>query len=348
MSQISENKMSFREKIVQVLKFVLFFGLGLFIIWIFQRNLTPEDRQQIVSALKEARWGMIFLIIIFGFLSNVFRTLRWNILLHPLGYRPRFSNTFMSILVAYFANLAIPRLGEVLRCSLMYRYEKVSLEKSLGTVVTERILDMICFVVIFFLAFILEYSELKSYLWGMLESRESSGGGVGWGWWLFSGLLLCCILGLVFVMIYYRRNRQRLSAGNKLVKLVNLFKGFGEGLISLKHIRQPFLFAFSTFGIWFCYWAMMILAFRSLPALSGIGGETALIALATGTVGVMITPGGIGLYPVIISETLAIFGYSKVLGYTAGWIAWGTQTAVVILAGILALVILPVYNRRRL
>lgn len=347
MKSVSDKAFPFRDKIVQVLKFVLFFGLGLFIIWFFQRNLTPQDRQEIVSSLQQARWGMIVLIILFGFLSNVFRTLRWNLLLHPMGYKPRFPNTFMSVLVAYFANLAIPRLGEVLRCTFMYRYEKIPVEKSLGTVVSERVLDMICFVLIFLSAFIIEYQSLKEYLLGLLQTREASGDGTSWGLWLIVGLFILGLLFLAGLVIYYRKNKDHLSPDSRLVKVVGIFKGFGEGLMSLGRIHRPYLFVLSTIGIWFCYWAMMYFAFLSIPSLAGAGPGIALIALATGTVGVMITPGGIGIYPVIISQTLAIFGFSRMLGYSAGWIAWGTQTAVIILAGILALVILPWYNRRR-
>lgn len=326
----------------QILKFALFFGLGVFIIWIFQRNLTPDEKTQIVDSLREANWGMAVLIIVFGVLSNVFRTLRWNLFFHPMGYRPRFGNTFMSVLVAYFANLAIPRLGEVLRCTFMYRYEQVPVEKSLGTVVSERVIDILTFLTLFLVAFFMEYRHLHDYVSNMFFQGMESRRGV---MWMALGVLALAVLVIVAMTVYYRRRRNRLPEGHWMKKIASVFAGFSEGIMSLKHVRQPFRFAFYTVGLWFCYWIMLYFALHSLDALSGTGGGIALIVLVMGTVGNMITPGGIGLYPVIVSETLVLFGFSKVLGYTAGWISWGTQTLAIIIGGVAAIILLPLMNK---
>lgn len=328
----------------QLLKFALFFGLGVFIIWIFQRSLTPDEKTQIVEALKEANWAMAALIVVFGVLSNVFRTLRWNLLLHPMGYKPRFGNTFMSVLVAYFANLAIPRLGEVLRCTFMYRYEKVPVEKSLGTVVTERVIDILCFLVLFLASFFVEYRHLHGYVSNMFAKGMESRRGM---MWVLLAVVVVAVVVCVAVVMYYRRHRDSLPEGHWMKKIASVFAGFGEGIMSLKHVRQPLWFVFHTIGIWFCYWVMLYFALHSLDALSGTGGGIALIALVMGTVGNMITPGGIGLYPVIVSETLVLFGFSKVLGYTAGWISWGTQTLAIILGGVMAIILLPLMNKEK-
>ena len=287
---------------------------------------------------------MAALIIVFGVLSNVFRTLRWNLLFHPMGYRPRFGNTFMSVLVAYFANLAIPRLGEVLRCTFMYRYEKVPVEKSLGTVVSERVIDILCFLTLFLVSFLVEYRHLHDYVSNMFAQGMESRRGV---MWIAVAVLVALVLVLVAVTVYYRRRRNSLPEGHWMKKIASVFAGFSEGIMSLKHVRQPFWFVFHTVGLWFCYWIMLYFALHSLDALSGTGGGIALIALVMGTVGNMITPGGIGLYPVIVSETLVLFGFPKVLGYTAGWISWGTQTLAIIIGGVAAIILLPLMNKER-
>lgn len=334
----------FSRKIGQVLKFVLFFGLGIFILWLFQRNLSVEEKQEIWDSLRGAGWGWIALVAFFGLCSNVFRALRWNLLLAPLGKKPRFHNTFLSILVAYFANLAIPRLGEVLRCTFLYRYEAVPVQKSLGTVVSERVIDVLCFVLIFVLSFCIEYEALHQYV-SSLFNRGADAKVHGLVW---VGLVLLALVLLVLVLVwYYRKNRGRLSPDNWLCKIVKVFKGFGEGLLSLRHLHRPGLFCLWTAGLWVSYWLMAYCAFHSLEALADTGFGIALIALAMGTIGVMLTPGGIGVYPVIISETLGIFGIPKTLGYTAGWISWGTQTFLIIVAGILALCLLPLINGKR-
>ncbi len=329
----------------QTLKFCVFFGLGVFIIWLFQQHLSSEDKAEIGHSLRSARWHMVIWVAVFGLLSNVFRSLRWNILLEPMGYRPRFRNTFCSILVAYFANLAIPRLGEVLRCTFLYRYEKVPVQKSLGTVLSERVIDVLCFLLVFIFAFAIKYRYLGAYVRRLFNRSAESGGG--------SVFLYTLLLGVVVVLVvtgfvlYFRRHRERFKSSGWMSKVAGVLKGFGEGFLSLRHIRRPWSFVFNTLGLWLCYWLMMYFSFHSLQGLADAGLGIALIALAMGTFGVILTPGGIGVYPVIISETLSAFGIAKTLGYTAGWISWGTQTALIIMAGLAALLLLPVLNRKK-
>lgn len=345
----NNKKASWAAFLKQALRFCIFFGLGIFILWLFQNNLTTEERTEINNSLRNARWSMILWIAIFGVLSNVFRTLRWNLLFEPLGYRPRFTNTFCSVLVGYFANLAIPRLGEVLRCTFLYRYEKVPVQKSLGTVLSERVIDVLTFVLLFCVSFLLEYKALRDYVLGLFNRQETSGHGVLW-LILTGGVLVAAIW---WIVVYCKKNQKRAENDPSfkpnmfILKIGKVINGFGEGFASLGHIRKPWLFIVYTIGLWGCYLLMMHFAFHSLPDLSDSSIGLAVIALAMGTIGIMLTPGGIGVYPVIISETLSIFGITKTIGYTAGWIAWGTQTALVILAGLAALCILPLINRKK-
>lgn len=334
-----------KDIFLQALKFCVFFGLGIFIIWFFQQHLSAEEKTEIGLSLRSARWRMVIWVAVFGLLSNVFRTLRWNILLEPMGYNPRFRNTFCSVLVAYFANLAIPRLGEVLRCTFLYRYEKVPVQKSLGTVVSERVIDILCFLLIFIVSFAIKYRYLDAYVRRLFNRSAESGGGSA----IFVSLsvMVAVVLLIAGFVLYYRRYRERFRPGGWMGKVAGLLKGFGEGFMSLRHIRKPWLFFFCTLGLWLCYWLMMYFSFRSLQDLADAGFGIALIALAMGTFGVIITPGGIGVYPVIISETLSAFGIAKTLGYTAGWISWGTQTALIIVAGLAALLLFPLINRKK-
>ena len=328
----------------QVLKFALFFGFGIFIIWLFQRNLTPGEKAEIGSSLRNARWIMVFWIAVFGLLSNVFRTLRWNLLFEPLGYKPRFINTFCSVLVAYFANLAVPRLGEVLRCTFLFRYEKVPVQKSLGTVLSERVIDMLTFFLIFAASFLIEYKALRTYVRGLFNRQaEVSHGGL----WLAIAIIAALVAVIWVLVVYCRKNASRFKPGGLMAKTANVINGFSEGFTSLGHLKKPWLFVVYSVGLWACYLLMMYFAFISLQDLCNSTLKLALVALAMGTIGVMLTPGGIGVYPVIISETLAVFGYAKTVGYTAGWIAWGTQTALIILAGLAALCILSLVNKNR-
>ncbi|MDE7356992.1 MAG: flippase-like domain-containing protein [Bacteroidales bacterium] len=190
----------------------------------------------------------------------------------------------------------------------------------------------------------MEYRHLHDYVSDMFAQGMESRRGV---MWIAVAVLAAAVLVLVAVTVYYRRRRNSLPEGHWMKKIASVFAGFSEGIMSLKHVRQPFWFAFHTVGLWFCYWIMLYFALHSLDALSGTGGGIALITLVMGTVGNMITPGGIGLYPVIVSETLVLFGFPKVLGYTAGWISWGTQTLAIIIGGVAALILLPLMNKEK-
>ncbi|MCM1531114.1 MAG: flippase-like domain-containing protein [Bacteroides sp.] len=343
-SETPQKQRSVANILRQILKFCVFFTFGIFIIWLFQNNLSAEEKAEIGHSLRNARWIMVFWIAVFGLLSNVFRTLRWNLLIEPMGYRPRFLNTFCSVMVGYFANLAIPRLGEVLRCTFLYRYEKVPVQKSLGTVLSERVIDVITFLLIFAASFLIEYKALHNYVSGLFNRQAGNGHG---GLWIMIAFGVLLVAGIWWLVVYCRKNISRFKPGSVMAKIANVLKGFGEGFTSLGHLRKPWLFVAYSIGLWLCYLLMMHYAFHSLQALSGSSLELALIALAMGTIGIMVTPGGIGVYPVIISETLSVFGVAKTIGYTAGWIAWGTQTALIILAGLASLCILPLYNKSR-
>ncbi|MCM1040867.1 MAG: flippase-like domain-containing protein [Bacteroides sp.] len=344
-SETTQKQRSGANILKQILKFCVFFAFGVFIIWLFQNNLSAEEKTEIGGSLRSARWIMVFWIAVFGLLSTVLRSLRWNLLIEPLGYKPRFINTFCSVSVAYFANLAVPRLGEVLRCTFLYRYEKVPVQKSLGTVLSERVIDMITFLLIFAASFFLEYKALNAYVRGLFN-RQAESGGHG-GLWIGIAFIVLLAAGVWALLVYCKKNAARFKPGGFMAKIANLVNGFSEGFTSLGHLKKPWLFVAYSIGLWLCYLLMMHYAFHSLQALSGSSLELALIALAMGTIGIMVTPGGIGVYPVIISETLSVFGVAKTIGYTAGWIAWGTQTALIILAGLASLCILPLYNKSR-
>ncbi|HPB26501.1 MAG TPA: lysylphosphatidylglycerol synthase transmembrane domain-containing protein, partial [Bacteroidales bacterium] len=139
-----------KKKIFSVLKILLFFGIGIFFIWLSVIKLGPEDKKQIFKSFSEANYWWLVLCFVLGLISHVLRTLRWEMLIDTVGYKPSFKNTFLSLMIGYFANLAIPRLGEITRCTMLAKYEKVPFQKSFGTVIAERGLDVVTFVVLFF------------------------------------------------------------------------------------------------------------------------------------------------------------------------------------------------------
>ena len=330
-----------RQNLIQILRLLFFLGLGFTFIWLFLRNLSVEEKQDIISNLKNANYYWILLSMIFGFISNMSRSARWKILMEPMGYNPRFHNVFMSVFIAYFANLALPRLGEVSRCLPLAKYEKIPFEKSFGTVVTERAFDMVIFIILFVINVFLQFSRL----WGYLEEKVLDP--LQEKFMSLSSLtnililVVVLLLGTVALFLVFRNKNSKL-----LAKVKKTISGFADGLKSILYMKKPWVFIFHTLNIWFMYLLMTLVVFRCLPATASLGIDAAFSVLMLGSIGIILIQGGIGIYPAIVAETLTLYGVFKTTGYAMGWLLWSGQTIMVIIAGLISLVLLPIVNRK--
>ena len=331
-----------KRKILTALKLILFIGLGIFLTWLFLHNLTAEDKQKILDSYKDVKWGWIILVGIIGLLSNYFRTLRWNMLLETMGYKPSFMNSFMAVMIGYFANMALPRLGEVIRCSILNKYEKIAINKSFGTVVVDRALDIFVFIILFLLTVLFQFSLLKDYAYNRVYvPMTNKFGAISLHYMLYI-LLFICILTLLFIFIL----RKRIAHFKIYIKIADLVKGFWHGLKSIAYVKNPFLFVFHTLMIWVCYLAGAYFGFFILKGTAGLGFSAAIASLSFGTISYMVIQGGIGVYPIIISETLSLYSVDKAIGFGFGWLVWSLQSIEIIIIGIISLIILPIRNSK--
>ena len=341
MAFIETESTTLRSKLVTFIKFVFFLGLGIFIIWLSIRNLTSTERGEIIHSIRIANYNWVFLAIVLGILSHVLRTLRWMIFFEPMGYHPSFKNTFYAVMVGYFANMAFPRLGEVTRCGILAKYEKIPFNKSFGTVVTERALDMIIFILLFMLMVFTQIGTLHDYL-----DKNVYPGLQGKFIHPFSNpIILLSLAGfLAIVIILFFILRKKIVNSKLWHKILNLVFGFWEGFKSLSQIRKPVLFVFYSIAIWLLYFLMVYICFFCFASTSYLTPGAGLSSLVLGSIGIMITPGGIGLYPAIIQETLLLYGLSRTTGLALGWIAWTAQTVMILIVGTFSLVMLS-FNR---
>lgn len=326
-----------RTKIVTGIKFILFLGLGFFIIWLSLRNLTHAEKAQIVHSFQTANYYWVVLAIVLGILSHLLRTLRWMILFEPMGYHPTVKNTFYAVMIGYFANMAFPRLGEVTRCGILAKYEKIPFTKSFGTVITERALDMILFLALFFLMIFTQVRNVQGYLdshvYPQIYAKFNDPV-------LIRNLFIAGILFMTTILVLLFLFRKQIGRSPFFHKLISIVKGFWEGLKSLSQIRKPFLFIVYSFAIWILYYYMLYVCFFCFPETAAMGMGAGLSALVLGSVGIMITPGGIGIYPAIIAETLLLYGCLRTTGLALGWIAWTAQTLMILIVGSLSLLLL--------
>ena len=337
------------KKIVQLF---IFLGLGIFFIWFSVKDLSPED----ITIIKESATGIlnfksllfIFISMVCGIFAHYFRALRNILLIDPLGYKVRKTTAFYSVMTCYLANLAIPRLGEVMRCTFLQRYDKVPFQKSFGTVVVERAFDFIIFVLLFVLIIFLNKGLLSDL---MINKQKGITLGVWidekwiWVWtmkYLILGLLVLAIV-ILLTFLYFKKKKTITKTHKKQSKIFiaikNIIVGLWQGLISIKDLKHPYLFIIYTIGIWVGYFLGTFLCFFAFDFLQHFGPMPAFVVLVVGSIGFMIAQGGLGAYPLFVAGILALYGVDYAQGLAAGWIGWTAQTIMILVVGFTTLIL---------
>jgi glycosyltransferase 2 family protein len=331
-----------KKKFFDALKIIFFLGLGIFFIWLFLHRLTHDEKHEIYYSFLSANFWWILLSVVLGILSHISRAVRWKLLLTPLGFNPGLRNTFFAVMTGYFANLALPRLGEVSRCGVLAKYEKIPFQKSFGTVVTERGIDIISLFLAFVVNFVIQIKKWgifkETILYRGTASRYNQFENSGIYYWLIFGSLIVLAL-LLF------KQRHRIAHTRFYRKIREIILGFIEGLKTLTKLKNPFWFIFHTIFIWLMYFFMTYIVFFSLEETSQLGLDAGIAVLVFGSIGIIVVQGGIGIYPFIIAEILTLFMIPQTTGYALGWLLWSGQTVTIILVGILSLILLPLLNR---
>ena len=264
-------------------------------------------------------------------------------LLDPLGYHPKLSNTFFAVMIGYFANMALPRLGEVTRCGVLRKYEKIPMNKSIGTVIVERSIDMVVFVTLFFINFIVFFDKLNHYV----DEKVFIPLGEKFQFAQVPTYFIVIVFStIVVILIVFLLLRKRVRNSKMYNKGKEILLGFWHGLWSVTKIKKPVTFIFQSIFIWVLYFLMIYVCIFSLPETSHLGVGAGLSMLIFGSIGIMIVQGGIGIYPVIITETLAIYGIQATTGYALGWLTWTAQTLLIVVAGVISLIVLPIINKK--
>ncbi|MDR1792090.1 MAG: flippase-like domain-containing protein [Bacteroidales bacterium] len=331
-----------KKYIKDILKLVIFLALGVFFIWLSLKDLTQKQIDEIwqsaANVLTDNRWLYLVLCALIGFISVIIRAIRSVLMIEPLGYKVSKSVSYHAVMICYLANMAITRLGEVLRCSVLQRYEKVPFEKSLGTVITERVIDTLIFGLMMLATFFLEYDKIMQYLTtnGVKENVLAMLSGSG------KYILLSSVVLFLLILWLLRKKIKQLSVYQKIIKLL---KGFWEGLISIRYIRKKWLFILYSFSIWLCYYLMFFAAVFAFDDLRALGGEIALASLscvAIGTIGFAVAQGGLGAYPLLVSGVLLLYGINKEVGLAAGWVIWATEEVMYVVLGLVSLAIIAI------
>lgn len=320
-------------------KIGFFFILGIALIWWSLHQIPAQEWTKFTAALKQSKLWIVFPVFIILGLSHFLRALRWRLIMEPLGYRPSIGNTYLAVLIGYLANLAIPRLGEVLKCTLLAKYEKVPAEKIVGTIVAERAFDVISLGIVFLMALGLQFNVIEAG-WNQLKNQTASPAAAS----NTSNLSLYILVGLmllVLALLFILRNR----LPKMIASIQQIFSGIWEGVISATKLKQHNLFFFYSFGIWFLY---LFATYVGLHATAGTESSfaTAISCLAYASIGMILTPGGIGAYAYFMAKVLELNGVDYTLGLANGTLQWFSQFLIVIVLGGISLILLPIINKQ--
>lgn len=315
----------------KILKIVVPILLGVGLVWYSYFSTTPEDRKIIIENISKANPFWVGLSILIGILSHVSRAIRWNYLLNPLNYRPRLSNNILIILTSYLANLGIPRSGEFLRATALTTYEKVPFEKGFGTIVTERVIDLLMLFIIIAFTLVLQTDIILNFL-------------NNYGINLIGSLifLTICILGLLSAVFLIRK-----STTGFALKLKTFLNGMLEGVWSILKMKSKWLFVLHTLIIWGCYIAMFWVIKYTVTETIDLTFSQILVAFIAGAFAMSTTNGGIGAYPIAVTAALSLFDITEVSGKAFGWIMWISQTLMIVVFGAISFLLLPLLNRNR-
>lgn len=326
-----------KTKTKNIIQYLFFLFLGIFLLWLCFRNI---DLGQTLEHIKEARLLWMFLSLLFLFTSLFFRALRWNILLNSVGCKTRSTSTFCSVLIAYMANLAVPRIGEVARCAVLSRKENTPFDKAFGTVISERIFDMIVLLLLALVVVVAQWSLLGDMVLSWFRPFVSL---MNDNVWVMLAALALLSLLVLLTIIFIRRLRLGLRNGNHSNPAVKFLSGLIAGLQSILRMDKKGLFMFYTLMLWVLYIPMTWLPFMMFEETSLLTMIDAITLLGISTIGFVVpVPGGVGTYHGLVMVLLPILdeGISSARALSFATINHAVQSMFYVVAGIISYVIM--------
>jgi hypothetical protein len=317
-----------QKKLLSILKYTFFLGIGIFLMWWQFSKMTEFQKVQFEESLRHIKYIYLIPITIMAVLSYISRAIRWKILIEPMGYHPSTANTFYATMCGYFANTFVPRAGEILRCTMLGRYEKIPVNKLIGTILVERVFDLFCYFLIVVFTILIQVTTVSDFLREKI-AQFSSHKPVVPAWAKI--LIFLVFIGLVIMFIKWVFKKH---AGHRhVVKLKGLHVGLKEGFYSIIHLKRRKAFIGHTIFIWGMYVSEIYIGFEALSATSSLGIGAAFSVLSLSTLAMIIAPGGIGAFPVAVQQVLLIYHIDNI---SFGWLIWGATTLIIILLGIIS------------
>lgn len=316
------------KKLKSYIKILLPISIGIFCIFFSFRNISFTD---FTKYFYEINYLWVFVGIFLGALSHISRSYRWKYLIEPLGYKLGFINSVLAVFSAYLINYTIPRAGDIARATMISKYEKIPLDKTLGTIVAERAVDVICILIIIATGLIFEFNRISEKLISLIENTEIS--------------VVIIYVGVIILILFVSNRVLRKSKYYK--SILNFFSGIIEGLTIIFKMEKRVPFILHSIFIWLMYILMFWATSMAFFELHEVAFYQFMISFTLAAISIMLSNGGIGIYPLAVEESLGWYGVQSTTGLAFGWVSWLSQTMMVIIFGGLSLFILPFINRKK-
>ncbi len=314
--------------------------MGVFLIWITTRTLSAKELDEVKNLIITANPLVVIPCLVIVILSHYIRAIRWKMLIAPLSYSPKNSNVFFAVIIGFFFNLLFPRLGELMKCTMLGKHEKIPVNQLIGTMVAERIVDVICLILVISLTIASQFNVVGAYakeLWDTFLEK------ITFDLRQLTFYILSFLLLGVFIVWLFKK-----IASKKLIeKIKTLLLGATEGLMSIRHLKNKPLFFLYTFLIWFLYLSSIKIGFLALTELTDMGWIPSLTILTFGSFAMIVTQGGIGAYQLAVQKTLGFYGIGQVVGLAFGWLIWSLQTVLLIILGPISMGLMSILNNKK-
>ena len=330
-----------RKRLFSIFQYIFFLGGGIFLVWWQLKSMTADQKTAFLRAFNHANYWLLFPVITAILLGHVSRAMRWKLMMEPLGYKPALKNVFAVVMVGYFANAAIPRLGEILKCTFLARYEKLKVDKLVGTILVERAFDFFCYLVFICITVLIQIDLVGEYVKDKLKLIALAPGFPIWAKLL---IVLFILLGILFFLRFLFK---KFPESKVILKISDFLNGIAEGFKSIATLKKRRAFIMHSLFIWTMYLLEIYMGFYAMEGTAHLSIKAAFSVLSLATLAMIITPGGIGSFPIFVMETLLIYKISPTLGIAFGWLMWGIFTGIIIFSGIVALLLLPYMNKNK-
>lgn len=304
--------------------------MGIFLIFYSYNQFSNEEIEEIKSHFKNANYNYLNFSIFIAFLGSASRAYRWKYVLDQMGYKTSFANNFMAVSIGYLMNMTVPRSGEISRALVLKKYNNVPFDKAFGSIIAERIVDMVILVGLIIVAFFVQYDVLKTFIIDKIPLQK-----------LILLLLFGTALFIAFILLYIY------SKMAFILKIKEKISGLKEGLLSILHMERKWSYLGHTIFIWFSYIYMFYIGLLVISETSTLPLGAVVTSFIVGSVAIAFTNSGFGSYPFLMAKILLFYHITETAGSAFGWIIWTSQMLLLVILGALSFLLLPVLNRSK-